>query len=151
MKLSSRARYAMQLMLEMAGSFPSKALSLGDVSKKTNISRRYLDQLAHGLKKAELIRGQSGRGGGYALTRHPRQITLGEIVEAAIGPINIVDCVRHPGICLKADYCQCRDVYAVVNNRVRDVFQEISLEQLADQENWMLKTEKTPFQGCPTH
>lgn len=135
MKLSTRARYAMHLMLEVARR-PDAATSLREVAERTRISRRYLDQLAVSLRNANLIRGQSGHGGGYRLTRGAAQIAVGDIVEAAIGPVNIVECVRHPEVCLKSELCECRIVYALINQRILELLGGISLAEMAD-EDWL--------------
>lgn len=131
MKLTARARYALRMMVEIAKSNGDRSVSLGDIARRTRISRRYLDQLAQALKHASLVRGLSGRGGGYQLTRPSSQIQLGQIIEAAIGPINIVDCIKQPEICIKADLCECRWVYELINQRIAQVLEEISLADLA--------------------
>lgn len=125
----------MHLMLEVARR-PDGATSLREVAERTRISRRYLDQLAVSLRNANLIRGQSGHGGGYHLTRAPAQIAAGEIIEAAIGPINIVECVRHPEVCLKSELCECRIVYGLINHRILALLHGISLAEMADKD-WL--------------
>ncbi len=140
MKLSTRARYAMHLRLEVARR-PAGATSLREVAERTRISRRYLDQLVIGLRHANLVQGQSGHGGGYRLTRSPREISIGEVIEAAIGPINVVDCVRHPETCLKADLCECRIVHALLNDRILELLHGISLADMASKE-WLRCAER---------
>jgi Rrf2 family protein len=133
MKLSTRARYALRMMVEIAKESKrgDAARSLKDISEKTNISRRYLEQLAIALKNASLVSGIAGKGGGYMLTRRPEEITIDEIIEAAIGPINIVDCVLMPETCLQADLCECRAVYQHINQKIADALKGISLAGLA--------------------
>ena len=108
-----------------------ETVSLADVARRTEISRRYLEQLVIGLKSNGLVRGVSGRKGGYLLSQQPGEISIRAIVEAAIGPINIVDCVLNPDECLKADVCECRWVYELLNDGIRDVLDSMTLEQLA--------------------
>lgn len=153
MKLSTRARYALRMMIAIARrSNGRRAMSLAAVAEKTMISRRYLEQLAIPLKTATLIRGVSGRAGGYRLARPPDQIRLGDIVEAAIGPINIVDCVREPEICIKADICECRTVYQLINDGITNVLNSIYLHQMADESKLssVCNTLDTKNSGCPT-
>ena len=152
MKISTRARYALRMLIEIDRlSDGGKAVSLKDVATRTRISRRYLEQLAIGLKNGSLIHGLSGRGGGYRLARPAGQITVGQIFEAAIGPINIVDCVRHPTSCLAADVCGCRSIYQLLNNRITDVLDEFTLADLAqrDHETALHETLADAEQGCP--
>ena len=119
----------------------AEPVSLGEVAKRTQISRRYLDQLAAALRNATLLRSVSGRAGGYVLARRPEDISIGQIVEAAIGPINIVDCVRQPKICLKSDLCECRWLYTLINNRITAALNEFTLADLA-QKNWREKMKR---------
>jgi len=132
MKLSTRARYALRMMVEIARKPGADLVSLSRVAEDTKISKRYLDQLALALKTSSLMRSMRGRGGGYQLARPAEEICVGEVIEAAIGPINVVECVRCPELCLKSDYCECRWVYVRINNEIVNVLNNISLAELAD-------------------
>jgi Rrf2 family protein len=131
MKLSTRARYALRMMLDIGHHDETgKPVSLASVSKRTGLSRGYLEQLALALRNASLIRGISGRYGGYRLSRRPTEISVGDIVEATIGPVNIVDCLADPDSCLKVNDCECRMVYALINQRIAEVLRSYSLADL---------------------
>jgi Rrf2 family protein len=132
MKLSTRARYALRMMVEIARKPGADLVSLSRVAEDTKISKRYLDQLALALKTSSLMRSMRGRGGGYQLARAAEEISVGEIIEAAIGPINVVECVRCPELCLKSAYCECRWVYVRINNEIVNVLNNMSLAELAD-------------------
>ena len=139
MKLSTRARYALQSMIVIARySENGKPVSLERVAQITDLSRRYLEQLVIGLKEAALVKGISGRSGGYLLARAAGDIKIGQIIEAAIGPINIVDCVLQPDTCLRSDICECRCLYWLINNGITQVLNECSLADLSDKE-WLRK------------
>ena len=132
MRLSTRARYGLRMMVEIARhARAGDPVSLADVAERTEISRRYLDQLAVGLKNATLIRGIAGKGGGYVLVRPAEEIRIGQVMSAAIGPINIVECVGRPDTCAKSDRCECRFIYKLINDRINEVLSEISLADLA--------------------
>lgn len=132
MKLSTRARYALRMLLEIAKQPEGATMSLGVIAENTDISRRYLDQLAIALRSAALVRSSAGRGGGYRLARTAQEITLAEIIEASIGPISIVDCVVNPEACDLSKDCQPRKVYALINRKINEVLQNISLAELTD-------------------
>lgn len=133
MKLTARARYALRCMIQIGRmSKNGEPVSLATVSKLTSISRRYLEQLAISLKNAELLKGVSGKGGGYMLAKPAEEIKIGEIFESAIGPINIVDCVKQPESCLITDICECRVIYMLINDRITEVLNEFSLADLLD-------------------
>jgi len=132
MKLTTRARYAVRSMVAISRlSTDNQPVSLERVAARTRLSKRYLGQLAIKLKKASLIRGVSGRRGGYLLAKAPEEIKIGQIVEATIGPINIVDCVLEPDTCMLSDYCECRELYSLVNEKIRGVFYGFTLADLA--------------------
>jgi Rrf2 family protein len=132
MKLSTRARYALRMMVELADHQRRRRdlISLADISRRTNISRRYLEQLAISLKHGALVTGTAGKGGGYTLTRRAADVSMAEIIESAIGPINIVSCVLQPGTCRISDDCECRWVYETVNRRIVEALRGISLDEL---------------------
>lgn len=109
-----------------------KPVNLSDIADKTSLSRRYLEQLVIPLKNASLIRGLSGKEGGYLLARPPDEIRVGDIVEAAIGPINIVRCVNDQDSCMQVEWCECRPLYVLLNQRIRDAFNSFTLADLAD-------------------
>jgi Rrf2 family protein len=113
-------------------------VSLHQVAQQGALPRRYLEQLVIGLKNASLIRGVSGKVGGYCLTRPAGEIQIGAIVEAAIGPVNIVDCVSDPRLCLKADVCECRLLWTLINGRISDVLNEFSLADMLDKKWYRL-------------
>lgn len=133
MRLSTRGRYALRMMLDLARhEAGGQPVSLAAVAERTGISRSYLEQLAHTLKTSRLVRGFAGRRGGYRLTRPPADITIGSILEAAIGPICVVDCIDDPEGCPRADYCECRVVYDLINHRIGEVLDEFTLADLVD-------------------
>jgi Rrf2 family protein len=109
-----------------------RPVSLARVSERTGISRGYLEQLALALRNARLIRGVAGRNGGYRLAQEAEEISIGHIVEATIGPVCLVDCLDDPETCIRSPYCECRPVYALINNRITDVLRSFTLADLLD-------------------
>ena len=140
MKISTRGRYALRMMLDIArhGGHGSP-VSLASVSERTGISHGYLEQVALALRGARLVKGVAGRHGGYTLSSPAEDITIRQIIEATIGPVNVVDCIEEPEACSRADYCECRVVYALINLRIGEVLEEFSLADLADP-SWMKET-----------
>jgi len=136
MKLTTRARYALRAMIHIAHNrHDGKPVNLSDIAKETSMSRRYLEQLVIPLKHASLLRGMSGKEGGYVLAKPAEDIKVGNIIEAAIGPINIVDCVNDPESCMKVEWCECRPLYVLLNRKITDALNEFTLADLADK-NW---------------
>lgn len=135
MKLRTRARYSLRMMMAIAKLSSNNApVGLGEVSRHCGISRRYLEQLVTALRNAQLVRSLSGRGGGYALARNPDKIKLGEIITAAIGPIAVTECAVDPKSCISSEYCNCQGIWALINLRINQVLNEYSLADLTDKD-----------------
>ena len=96
---TTKGRYALRVMTDLA--MHDGWVSLGDVSKRQDISRKYLEQVVALLVKADYVRSQRGKGGGYQLTRKPDEYTVGEILRAAEGPLSPVSCMD----CTSGELC----------------------------------------------
>jgi Rrf2 family protein len=107
---------------------------LAAVAQRTDLSHGYLEQLSMGLRRARLLRGVAGRKGGYRLERAPSQIRVGDVVQACIGEICLVECVRKPSICARASRCETRALYCLLNQKVEDVLDSLTLADLMDTE-----------------
>ncbi|MBM3334803.1 Rrf2 family transcriptional regulator [Candidatus Sumerlaeota bacterium] len=133
MRLSTRARYTLRVMIALARmSGHEQPVSLAKLADRTQIPYRYLEKLVTALKKASLVHPVQGRAGGYLLALPAGEVRIGQIIEAGIGPINIVKCVKRPESCLKSDCCECRYLYMQINNRILQVLNEYSLADIAD-------------------
>ena len=132
MKLSTRGRYGLRFVLELARRFGDGPIFLGDIARKQDISEKYLGQLVIPLKNADLIRSQRGAHGGYMLTREPSAITLRQVVEAVEGSLALVECVDHPETCSRSNGCIHRDVWARVTECISGTLESITLQDLVD-------------------
>lgn len=133
MKLSTRARYALRAMMVVAREGRNgEPVNLRVVAEQTNVSRRYLEQVSIALKSAGLLKGISGKHGGHLLGRPAKDISLLEIVEASIGPINVVECAANPENCDRHEDCECRALYRLINRRVAAALKEFTLADLAE-------------------
>ena len=122
-------------MLDLARSAGTEMpVSLAAVADTEKLSRGYLEQLALSLRTAQLLRGVCGKGGGYKLAREPEEITVREVIESVIGPINIVECVEKPKVCPRSDTCECRGVYVLINHRITEALEGFTLADLLDPE-----------------
>jgi len=122
-------------------------VSLAAVAGRTDLSRGYLEQLALTLRHASLVKGVSGRKGGYRLAAPATEITVAQVIEAAIGPIVLVDCLEDPASCPRSESCECRVVYRIINRRVVEVLEEYSLADLLDP-SWV-RSHVEPGQDMP--
>jgi Rrf2 family protein len=139
LRLNTRARYTLQLMVAVAHlSRDREPISLDKIAQRARLSRRYLEQLAAVLRTKSLLRSVPGRSGGYVLTRPAETIPIGEIIAASIGPINLVECVGRPELCMAAEVCACRPFYQLLNRRVSDLLNDYTLADLVD-EGWLAR------------
>lgn len=139
MRISTRARYALRLMVDLVRRYDgSHPVHLRQIAEENDLSHGYLEQLMISLRNASLVRGLSGRKGGYVLARPPEEIKLTEIIEAAIGPINVVDCVLCPENCDWSPDCKTRPIWVMINARIKEVLNRYSLADMAA-DNWLVR------------
>lgn len=108
---STKGMYALRAMADLAAH--DGWVSLGDVSRRQNISRKYLEQVISLMHRAGYVRSQRGKGGGYQLTRRPEEYTLGELLRAAEGslaPVNCLNCTNDT-VCPQIDTCSTVGVW----------------------------------------
>ncbi|MCD6080111.1 MAG: hypothetical protein DRP73_02280 [Candidatus Omnitrophota bacterium] len=130
MKLSTRARYGVRMMLELGVNYGKGPTYLREVAEKEDISEKYLSQLVLPLKSANLITAERGIKGGYILKKSPENITLREIVEALEGKLSIVPCINEPALCNRVSLCVTRDVWKKVEEAIISTLEKITLQDL---------------------
>ena len=135
MKLTSRARHAVRLVLEVSrlgdGTHP---VQLSKVARASGISKGFLEQLAMSLRTHRLLRGVSGRNGGYLLTRPADEITVGDVITAIAGPLDLTECADDPSLCMSAEFCECRLVWLLLKTRINNVLNAYTIADLLDEE-----------------
>jgi Rrf2 family protein len=132
LKLSTKGRYGVRLMLDLAVNYGKGPVSLKDVARRQEISGKYLEHLIAPLKKAKLIRASRGAHGGYVLIRPPAEVTLKEILQAVEGPMCIVECTKNPAICKRAKDCLSRGVWSELSEKITEVLSDQTLEKIID-------------------
>ncbi|MFA5180469.1 MAG: Rrf2 family transcriptional regulator [Syntrophales bacterium] len=128
MRLSTRARYGVRLMLALARNYGKGPMYLRDIARMEEISQKYLSLLMITLKEVGLVHSNRGAYGGYSLARAPSQINFGEIVDVLEGCC-LVDCVRNPSTCPRASVCTSRDVWAFLEGKISETLRSVTLEQ----------------------
>jgi Rrf2 family cysteine metabolism transcriptional repressor len=134
MKLSTRSRYGLRAMLVLAMHEGDNPVMTKEISEKQNLPMTYLEQLMLTLRKAGLVNATRGAKGGYVLSRDPNDISLIEVVEALEGPLDIADCADVPNCCQIPEACAFKDVFVNANKALHDVFAQISLAQIAEEQ-----------------
>lgn len=132
MKLSSRSRYGLRAILDLAMEYGKGPLPIKTIAKREDISNKYLEQLMTILKTSGLVRSLRGPKGGYLLAKPPNEIKLREIFTVLEGPLVTVECLRHPEFCPRCAECITRQVWAEVQDAMLGVLESINLQDLVD-------------------
>ena len=130
MKISTKGRYALRLMLDLAIHSEGSAVPLRDVAQRQEISDKYLEQIVTQLSRAGLVRSVRGAGGGYLLTRTPEGYTVGEILRVLEGSLAPVSCADGVGCCERADRCVTVEVWREIQAAVDGVVDHLTLADL---------------------
>ena len=135
MKISTRGRYALRLMLDLAqNSKEGGAISLHDVAKRQGVSKKYLEQIVPLLSKAGMLRSNRGYQGGYRLTKTPAEYTVGDVLRVTEGDLACVSCVL-PGNndCPSDAECITKPVWDGLYQTVTTYLDSITLQDILDQ------------------
>jgi len=126
----ARDHSAVILMTSLAEVYASENfVSLQDIAGRMQLSQGYLEEIASVLKKAGLIQGRQGPGGGYRLAKSPDVISLEEILTALEGPVELVDCQSGDARCPVASKCASKNVWKVLQKTIQKTLRETTLAQ----------------------
>ena len=132
MKLSTRTRYGIRAMLELAGKYGEGPLQIKVIANRQDISVKYLEQLMAMLRSGGFVRSIRGSKGGYMLSKVPAQIKLDELFTCLEGPVVAVECVEDENYCARAADCVTRQVWAQVQAAMVKVLQSMTLQDLVN-------------------
>ena len=135
MKISTKGRYALRLMLDLAEAEGGKPMSIKEISKKENISDKYLEQIIAILNTAGFVRSIRGAQGGYVLKRLPGEYTVGMILRLTEGSLAPVACVEEETDCQRMEICPTVKVWRRLNDAINGVVDHITLADLVEWEN----------------
>ncbi len=132
MKISSRGRYGLRLMIELAARYGSGPTLVDLLAKKEEISANYIHVLMGSLKSAGLVRSVRGPNGGYALSRPPSTITAFDVISVMEGKTIAADCVVNPDFCARAKHCPTRPLWCEVADGIVSSLKGVTLAKLAE-------------------
>lgn len=133
MKISTKGRYALRLMLDLAVRGSGEPIRLKDVAQRQRISEKYLEQIISILNKAGYVRSVRGPQGGYTLAKAPGEYTAGMILRLTEGSLAPVDCVENgQGLCDMEDECATQILWKKINQAISDVVDHVTLEDLIE-------------------
>ena len=135
MKISTRGRYALRIMLDIAIHDDENPVSFKDVSARQGISVKYMEQIGSMLTRAGFLKGVRGSQGGYHLVKKASEYTIGDILRVTEGPLNITPCMEEGGSCDMTGNCLTYPFWAKLNDAITEVVDGTTLQDLIDDYN----------------
>ena len=132
MMISTRGRYALRMMADLALQEPGKYVSLKDIAERQDISKKYLEQIIPILNREGFLQTTRGFQGGYRLSRAPDQYTIGEILRATEGNLSPVACLEGNNHCPRSETCVTLPVWEGLKKVVDEYLDGITLQNLVD-------------------
>lgn len=132
MRISTKGRYGIRAMVDLAAHYSGEHEPLGNIARRQDISNNYLEQVFSSLRKAGLVKSVKGSQGGYLLAKDPKEITARMILEVLEGDLSVVDEKKEKLASPETvQYYLNGQLWDKINNSVRQVVEEITLEDLA--------------------
>lgn len=138
MKISTKGRYALRMLLDLAqhSSNGSEAagqyIALKDIARRQNISKKYLEQIVPLLNKAGMLRTNRGFQGGYLLSKAPDQYTIGEILRVTEGSLCPVSCLLPGNVCPRSEDCITLPLWEGLYKAINDYLDSVTLQDILD-------------------
>jgi Rrf2 family cysteine metabolism transcriptional repressor len=132
MKLSSRFRYGLRLLVELAKNYQKGPVLLKNIAECEKISKKYLEQIVISLKNAGVVRATRGSKGGYYLIQPPKKVTVAEIYQILEGSYSPVDCLDNPKICSLKNSCPTRKLWSELSTAIEKIFDNLTLADLLE-------------------
>jgi Rrf2 family iron-sulfur cluster assembly transcriptional regulator len=132
MRLTTKGRYAVTAMLDLAVHATDRPITLADISRRQGISLSYLEQLFAKLRKSDLVTSARGPGGGYRLSRQGDEINVAEIITAVDEKVDATRCERQ-GDCQGGEKCLTHQLWIDLSDQIFDFLENISLGKLVEE------------------
>lgn len=131
MKISTRGRYAIRVMLDLAEHDKGQYIPLMDIAKRQEVSEKYLESIVSVLSKNKFVHALRGKGGGYRLSRAPGEYTIGSILRLTEGSLAPIACLEdEPNFCERAGECRTLSMWQGFHKLINEYFDGITLEDL---------------------
>jgi Rrf2 family protein len=135
MKISTKGRYALRLMLDLALNNTGEYITIKSIAARQDISEKYLEQIISLLNRAGYVKSIRGAQGGYKLAKDPGEYTVGMILRLTEGSLAPVDCLEEDsGDCKRSSGCVTRGVWVELYEAIRSVVDRITLQDLVDRQ-----------------
>jgi len=143
MKLSTKGRYAVMALADLAARQTQKPVPLAAIAASQNISQEYLEQLFARLRRAGLVESVRGPGGGYRLSRRPEDIFIIDIIRAADEPLKVTRCADGDGVqgCQNGEACITHELWSSLSRQICNFLSHITLDDVIHRRNLALAAE----------
>ena len=133
MKISTKGRYALRMLIDLAEHEGDGFIALKDIAERQNISKKYLEQIVPILSRSGILRTNRGSQGGYALSKEPDHVTVGEILRLTEGSLSPVSCLDgDPAQCPRSADCPTLPVWQGLNRVINEYLDGITLRSILD-------------------
>ena len=136
MKISTKGRYALRLMLDLALNNTGEYIKIKNISERQEISEKYLEQIVTSLSRASYVKSVRGAQGGYKLAKNPEEYTVGMILRLTEGSLAPVACLDDDTECNKIDDCVTIEIWKQLDAAIKGVVDRITLQDLV---NWQMQ------------
>jgi Rrf2 family cysteine metabolism transcriptional repressor len=134
MRLSTKGRYGVRALVDIALNSDGAPVLLKDIAKRQGISAQYLEHLVAPLIRAGILRSIRGAKGGIALAKPPEEIKLSRVIEVLEGSVAPVECVDNPALCVRSDECATRDVWSDIKAAIMGVLESLTVKDLMERQ-----------------
>ena len=137
MKISTRGRYAMRMMMDLAMTKPEEYVTIKSIAARQEISEKYLEQIITVLSRSGFVKSTRGAQGGYKLAKPAQEYTVGMILRAIEGSLVPVACMEdEPNECRRSASCVMLDIWKQVDQAISDVVDHVTLAELAQKQRF---------------
>jgi Rrf2 family iron-sulfur cluster assembly transcriptional regulator len=130
MKLSTKSRYGIRMLVDLGRHHAQGPISIGEISKRQGISVKYLEQLIRPLQRVKLVESVRGPKGGHMLAKGSHEITMGEIVRLFEGQVDLVKCISLPENCQMSEDCRVRLAWQAATQAMFEKLDAITIADL---------------------
>ncbi len=135
MKISTKGRYALRMLIDLAEHNNDGFIALKDIAERQGISKKYLEQIVPILNKSDILQANRGFQGGYKLAQEPNKYTIGMILRLTEGSLAPVSCLdQNPNQCERSKECVTLPIWQGLNKVINDFLDNITLQDILDQQ-----------------
>lgn len=136
MKISTKGRYALRMMIDLAENGTESYVALKDIAERQGVSKKYLEQIVPLLNKSGVLRTNRGYQGGYKLAKSPSEYTVGDILRITEGSIAPVACLdNEPNMCERCGECKTLPIWGGLNKVISEYLDSITVADIIEQSN----------------